>query len=510
MSTQLVWFKRDLRIHDHAALRAACLAGPVACVYIVEPGYWQGEDTSQRQYDFLRECLRDLYRALKSQHLTLHVLCGEVPQVLERLHQQLAFTTLHAHQETGNALTFARDQAVARWCQHRGVTWHEHLQHGVFRRLASRDTWHSQWQALMQAEQIAPPPAQDAPWPWPPEAWPDWRGWGKTAADTPLRQSGGRQEALKTLSSFLTHRSASYRGGISSPLRASEACSRLSPYLSLGCLSLRETVQATQARMQDANIPTWQRQGLAAFMSRLHWHSHFIQKLESEPAIEWRNMHRGYDGLREADWNPEHFERLRTGRTGWPLVDACVAMLAQTGWLNFRMRAMLVSVASYPLWLHWREVGQWLAQQFTDYEPGIHWSQMQMQAGTTGINTTRVYNPIKQAKDQDPTGVFVRHWLPVLQRVPDAWLFEPWKMPANVQAQCGVHIGADWPRPVVDLEQATRQAKARLHALRQTASVRAAKAGIVDKHGSRTAPRAERKSRKSADAGALAQFTLDL
>jgi hypothetical protein len=97
--------------------------------------------------------------------------------------------------------------------------------------------------------------------------------------------------------------------------------------------------------------------GLTAFMSRLHWHCHFIQKLESEPALEFRNLHRGYDGLREDDWNDAHFAALVAGRTGWPMVDACVAMLRETGWINFRMRAMLVSVASYPLWLHWRPWG---------------------------------------------------------------------------------------------------------------------------------------------------------
>jgi len=200
-------------------------------------------------------------------------------------------------------------------------------------------------------------------------------------------------------------------------------------------------------------------------MSRLHWHCHFIQKLETEPEIEWCNMHRGYDGLREAEWNQEHFLALTQNRTGWPLVDACVVMLRETGWLNFRMRAMLVSVAAYPLWLHWKPVGDWLATQFVDYEPGIHWSQMQMQSGTTGINTTRVYNPIKQARDHDPEGRFVRRWLPLLRKVPDSWLFEPWKMPPDVQRYCGVTVGDQgsgeqfWPIPPVDLDEATRIAK---------------------------------------------------
>ena len=215
----------------------------------------------------------------------------------------------------------------------------------------------------------------------------------------------------------------------------------------------------------------------------------FIQKMESEPELEFTNLHRGYDGLRENDWKVENFQALVNARTGWPLVDACVIMLRETGWLNFRMRAMLVSVAAYPLWLHWRPVGEWLATQFLDYEPGIHWSQLQMQSGTTGINTTRVYNPIKQAQDHDPHGRFVRQWLPALRQVPDTWLFEPWLMPHTMQAHLGVFVGSDMDsalsQPVVDLAQATREAKQLLHSRRQTDEVKAAKKAVVDKHASR-------------------------
>ena len=133
---------------------------------------------------------------------------------------------------------------------------------------------------------------------------------------------------------------------------------------------------------------------------------------------------------------------------------------------------MLISVASYPLWLHWKPVVDWLATQFVDYEPGIHWSQVQMQSGTTGINTTRVYNPIKQAMDHDPHGEFVRQWLPVMQRVPDAWIFEPWKMPQMIQEKCWVIIGRDWPMPIVELASATREAKQRMHNRKSGSSVK--------------------------------------
>ncbi|WP_290877813.1 FAD-binding domain-containing protein, partial [Aquabacterium sp.] len=303
-------------------------------------------------------------------------------------------------------------------------------------------------------------------------------------------------QALALLDDFLHDRCGQYRGGISSPLSAPTACSRLSPYLALGCLSMKEVVQATQARMEvldaigAADQARRQHAGLVGFLSRLHWHCHFIQKLESEPELEWRNLHRGYDGLREPDFDPARLDALTQGRTGWPLVDACVAMLRETGWLNFRMRAMLVSVAAYPLWLHWRPVGEWLARQFLDYEPGIHWSQLQMQSGTTGINTTRVYNPIKQAHDHDPQGHFVRRWLPAMRRVPPEWLFEPWRMPPEVQAACGLRVGADAeadiPLPLVDLAAATREAKARVHGLRAQPEVKAEVGAIVEKHGSRT------------------------
>jgi len=167
------------------------------------------------------------------------------------------------------------------------------------------------------------------------------------------------------------------------------------------------------------------------------------------------------------------------------MVDACVTMLRETGWLNFRMRAMLVSVAAYPLWLHWRPVGEWLATQFLDYEPGIHWSQLQMQSGTTGINTTRVYNPIKQAQDHDPHGVFVRHWLPNLRQVPDSWLFEPWRMAHHSPATTDTATSTLITHPVVDLQEATREAKQRLHARRKNTDVQAAKKAVIEKHASR-------------------------
>lgn len=512
---RVVWFKRDLRLHDHAALAQAAAHGPVLCLYILEPSLWAQPDAAAQHLGFVQECLLDLRQALRRLGGELHVAVGETVDVLDRLHTAAPFEALHAHEETGNAHTHARDRAVARWCKARGVGWHEVPQFGVVRGLTDRSAWQPRWEAHMARPMTAlpalwfaapaPPPLACLAQPGQVQRMPPdplrlpATALGLDPRQPPSRQRGGRTRGLAVLNDFLAHRSQRYRGGISSPLSAPGACSRLSAHLALGTLSLREVVQATRARMAeladqgaeqagpaDTRSPAWyQRAGLSAFSSRLYWHCHFIQKLESEPELEWCNLHRGYDGLREPDWNPARFEALSQGRTGWPMVDACVAMLNETGWLNFRMRAMLVSVAAYPLWLHWRDVGLWLARGFLDYEPGIHWSQLQMQSGTTGINTTRVYNPIKQAQDHDPHGHFVRRWLPAMRRVPDTWLLEPWRMPPSVQAACGVRVGTDIPRPVVDLDSATRTAKARLHSLRARPDVKAARAAIVQKHGSR-------------------------
>jgi deoxyribodipyrimidine photo-lyase len=489
---QYVWFKRDLRVHDHAPLAEAAARGPVLPLYILEPGLWRQPDASPRQWAFVRESLQALREALAALGQPLVLRTGDAVAVLEALARTHPPAALWSHQETGNGWTFARDRAVAAWARGRGIAWHEPRQHGVVRGLRRREGWAAQWGALMQAPPHPPPRALAPLAGLAPGALPARPFASADAAwSAPALQRGGRAEAEATLAGFLHERGEHYTRLMSRPDAGATACTRLSPHLAHGTLSMREALHAIDARdaalraLPPAARGQWPR-ALASARSRLHWHCHFIQKLESEPAIEGRNVHRGYDGLREDAFERGHFEAWAAGATGWPFVDACMRSLAATGWLNFRARAMLVAIASWQLWLHWREPGLHLARLFTDFEPGIHWSQMQMQAGVTGINIPRMYDPLKQSLDQDPEGRFIRRWVPELAGVPGDWVHAPWRMPEALQRRAGVRIGRDYPAPRVDAAAAAREAKARLARWRAGARGFAAiSEAVLVKHGSR-------------------------
>ncbi len=462
----LVWFKRDLRVHDHAPLAAAAERGPVLPLYVVEPDYWRLPDSAPRHWAFVRESLVGLDAALRGLGAPLTVRQGAAVEVLRDLLDRLPVAAVHSHQETGNAWTFARDRAVASLLRARGVPWHEYRQHGVVRGLRARDGWAVQWERLMRMPEVPAPTPLAPPLGPEPLVLPN-------DDDAPGRQAGGRQAGLRLLASFFGPRGRDYRRAMATPVEAFDACSRLSPHLAWGTLSMREVHRRTLAELDRGGHDALQRASIVSFRSRLHWHCHFIQKLESEPRIERAHFHPAYDAL-DRDADPAKLDAFRTGRTGYPFVDACLRALAHEGWINFRVRAMLVSFASYHLWLDWRASGPILARWFTDYEPGIHWSQMQMQSGTTGINTVRLYNPVKQSKDLDPEGVFIRRWVPELAHLATPLLHEPWRG--------GV---ADYPPPIVDHARAARAARDKVYAVRRGTAYREAADAVQARHGSR-------------------------
>ncbi|SDW53231.1 FAD-binding domain-containing protein [Roseicitreum antarcticum] len=475
----ILWFKRDLRVADHPALAHASALGPVLPLYIVEPEYWALPDTSARQWAFVAECLAELRRDLAALGQPLIVRVGDAVTVLDRLRQSQGAARLISHEETGNLWTYARDRRVAAWARGAGIAWNELPQSGVVRRLRGRDGWAGQRDAFMHAAmEITPPalpPLSVAPGPIP-----NARSMGLATDRCPHRQIGGRGQGVALLGSFLTSRGEGYRAAMSGPVSGERACSRLSPFLALGALSVREVTQATAVRQTELRGQRDWAASMRSFHSRLAWRDHFMQKLEDQPSIETRCLHRAHEGLRPQPGDADLLHAWQTGATGMPFVDACMRYLTATGWLNFRMRAMLMSVASYHLWLDWRATAPHMARMFTDYEPGIHWSQCQMQSGTTGINTIRIYNPVKQGMDQDPAGAFIRAWVPELAGVPDGFVHMPWKWPGSQAV-----LGRTYPEPVVDVVQAGRAARDRVWALRKDAGFGEEAEQIAQRHASR-------------------------
>jgi deoxyribodipyrimidine photo-lyase len=487
---QVVWFKKDLRIHDHTALFEASKRGLVLPVYIYEPEQLHHPEFAGHHLTYLNDCLSALADALARLGAPLLILHGEAQQSLARLHTQHNIQTIWAHQETGNAVSYARDRRVRAWAKAAGIAMREPPQNGVVRRLPNRDGWAKIWEERMTAALVPAPTSLR----------PHGIGAGKVLGHgelgVPVEQKslplGGEAVAQQTLASFLTWRGVNYAREMSSPISAEQSCSRLSAPLAFGTISMRQILQATRQAQRNAiyepnTDPRW-RMSLRSFESRLHWHCHFMQRLESEPDSEFQNINRAFDGLRENDWNENYFARFVEAQTGFPMVDACLRSLAATGWLNFRMRAMLVSFASQHLWLHWRRTGLFLARAWLDNEPGIHWSQVQMQSSTVGINTIRIYSPSKQAKDQDPNGVFIRRWLPELAAVSDEHIHTPWLAPESQRGS--------YPLPVVDEAEAAKLARSRIYAARRTPEFVAYTAQVLEQHGSRKRPNPKRRNAK--------------
>ena len=502
MRIQVVLFKRDLRASDHRPLTEAAARGPVLPLFVVEPSVIHAPDFDPIHWSFVRESLADLASRLAN---PLQIRVGEMIPVLDRLIREHEVGGIWAHEETGNAITYARDRALRRWSRARGVLFAELPNGGVVRRLRTRDDWSRIWEDRAAAPLLPVPTLEPIPG-LAPTLIPSHADLGLAPDRRTEPQAGGTSLARELLDDFLARRARTYRRGMSSPNSGFSCCSRLSPHLAWGTLSLREIVHAARERhaLADTEGDGLWAGAMTSFESRLHWRDHFIQKLEDEPAIEFHPFVRGLEELRADGNDPARFDAWRAGATGFPLVDACMRALAATGYLNFRMRAMVTAFASYHLWLDWRLFHPHLATHWTDYDLGIHVSQLQMQSGTTGINALRMYNPVKQSLEHDPEGRFVRSWVPELRGVTNDYIHEPWLLTDLQRERMNARA---YPDPIVNLAAAAHEARDRIAAFSRRPGLWEEANEVQLRHGSH---RGQRPPVHPKTPGPDPQFTLAL
>jgi len=477
----IVWLKRDLRLKDHAPLKAAAESeNPCLLAYLFEPSLVHDPHYDVRHWRFVWESLISMMETLSDHDLELLVAYEEAEDFFEKINDKYDIKAVFSHEETGIDLTYQRDLAMKEWFEARDIEWREYQTNAVQRGLMHRDGWRDRWKYIMDEPQAEPNLDQLHSV----QASDDILEFINTSIPNRFKegtdyfQTGGEEKAWHLLESFVHERCSDYNASISAPGPARTGCSRLSPYFTWGNLSIKQAVQYADEQYDDA--PS--KRGLRSFRSRVGWHCHFIQKFESEPRIEFENLNRGYDDIRN-EWNEEKFQAWKEGKTGFPMVDACMRSVIATGYLNFRMRAMLVSFLTHHLWLDWPKGALHLAKQFLDFEPGIHYSQFQMQAGTMGVNTIRIYNPVKQGYDHDPDGEFIREWIPELSEVPRDLIHEPWEMSEMEQQMYGCRIGTDYPAPIIeDVKESYKHASKILWSKKGSKEVKEENEGILRKH----------------------------
>jgi len=475
--TAVWWIKRDIRVYDNAALADAARADRTIPLFVIEPGIWNGPDASVFHRKAQAQALKSLRRQLRKRSADLLVRVGEITEVLSAIQQQWGLDRLVSYEEIGLNHTYDRDKSVYKWCKHNAVEWCQKRYHGVIRGLKDRDNRLEKFNAFMDTDPVSIPASIDTP----ADVFSRWPHEIDTALQhKPDMQMTTREAGAHILAGFLNQRGLNYMGNISSMNTATKFASRVSVHLAWGTLSVREvfsTLRERKRKLEKNSHPQagrWKR-SLSAFESRLYWHSHFIQKFEDEPEMEFAPQNKAFEKIQWEN-DPQKLSAWKHGKTGVPMIDAALRCFIQTGYLNFRSRAMIASFASHALHISWQKILYPMAKMMADYVPGIHVPQLQMQAGVTGINTIRAYNPNKQMQDHDPQARFVKKWVPSLQESSPEAIY---------QHGTGETIIPEYTPPIVDEKQRRKDMVGRLYEIKKSKEAKQYADEVYQKHGSR-------------------------
>ncbi len=462
----LVWFRADLRLHDHAPLLAAAARGPIVPVYCFDPRQFGRTafgfpKTGAFRAQFLVESVLDLRHSLRSQGSDLIIRQGSPEDVIAELAQVLHCDAVYFHQEVTSE-EIQVEHSLARALQPLGIKlqsfWGQTLHAPTALPFEIKDIpeLFTQFRKRVEAECSI-----EAPLPLPSlSALPDIDiGLCPTLSDLGLEQAshdrrsgfkfeGGETAGLRRLQDYLwtQDRLRIYkqtRNGLLNP----EDSTRLSAWLALGCVSPRFIYAEVQRYETDRvkNDSTYW------LIFELLWRDYF----------RWMCLKHGNQifrvgGLRglKLPWSQDRrtFEQWQQGQTGYPLVDACMRELSATGFMSNRGRQNVASFLTKNLGIHWQMGAEWFESQLIDYDVCSNWGNWNYTAGVgNDARGFRFFNILKQSQDYDPQGEYVKHWIEVLKSVPPAKVHKPWQLLPIEQARCGLVIGRDYPAPVVDL-----------------------------------------------------------
>ena len=462
--TAIVWFRRDLRVHDHPALHAALATGErVVPVFCFDDRLLHGRHASGPRTQFLIECVRELDASLRERGSGLVVRHGPPERELRELVATLGAERVHF---TGDVSPFARkrgertrttlERAGVELLAHPGLNAVDEI--GGVRTQAGKPytvftpfhrTWeHEPRRDVLDAPRALPPlPSRLAK-----GRLPSLRTLGlEQEVEQPPR--GGEQAGRERLTRFLAERVDAYDEGRDALGR--DASSRLSPYLHFGCVSAREVEQRT---IGDSRSPS---AGRDAFRRQLCWrdfHHHVLLHFPRNAHSEFQQRYRG-----KLAWSrsTRSFDAWREGRTGFPLVDAGMRQLRREGWMHNRARLVVGSFLTKDLGIDWRRGERHFMRLLVDGDEANNNGNWQWIA-SVGTDPQpvfrRIYNPARQMQSYDPDGVYVRRYVPELAGVPAEYLREPSTMPGQLQREVGCVIGEDYPEPIVDHAQARREA----------------------------------------------------